>query len=229
MASVTLILVAGFGPGDLHIALWRTTNVIWGGLLAIVCSKYLFPARAGIHFHFLCQHFLSQFHVLYDEHNQNANKQEAYLAIDLSTCKSTLKKLTSLESSVIQELPQDKKSIKEIIGCQTRMFSLLENISQTPWSHQYGHHKIQNLIGLSEAKKQMSCLIEQLSCQFSDHKVVIIEQQSLSILSLYPEIEEGNVRTDISFYGYLWLNRELARQLSSLSKCFHQLNINYKQ
>lgn len=221
LASVTLILVAGFGPGDLHIALWRTTNVIWGGLLAILCSKFLFPAKAENHFKALCVKFLVEFHGIYDQHNRNASQDKEYTPIDLSKCKAIVKQLASLEASGEQENPKNKIVMKSILGCQTRMFSLLESITQTPWRHQYGHKKIQSLCGLFEAKNQMAFLIETLSNRYHTHQACLIDTDQLSILDLYPEID-GDVITDISFYGYLWLNRELARQLSLLSKYLNQ-------
>lgn len=76
LASVTLVLVAGNGPGNLTIALWRTVNVLWGGLLAILASKFLFPARASYHFKILSGDYLEQFHLVYSQHNQLAHQQE---------------------------------------------------------------------------------------------------------------------------------------------------------
>ncbi len=221
LASVTLVLVAGNGPGDLTIALWRTVNVLWGGLLAILASKFLFPARASYHFKVLSGDYLEQFHLVYSQHNQLAHQQEEHEPINLAPLNATLKQLSGLEGSIKHETPNQGNCTKKLIQCYERMFSLLENITQTPWSHQYGHRKIQELDGLFEAKEQLSNCIATLAEHISSEAALpyVLQQKDLEILSLYPTIAGSKEpRTDISFYSYLWLNRELARKLIGVTE-----------
>ncbi|KJG13801.1 hypothetical protein UB38_06970 [Photobacterium iliopiscarium] len=49
--------------------------------------------------------------------------------------------------------------------------------------------------------------------------LMVINKSQLEILALYPKLATNvDSRTDISYYGYLWLNRELARQVAELSE-----------
>lgn len=221
LTSVTLVLVAGSGPGDLHIALWRTTNVLWGGLVAIIASQYLFPAKATDHFKLVCGDFLRVFHQNYSEHNALVNSDDAYREIPLSQLRQTLNKITSLESSIGHETPAMKQPVKKAIACQVRMFNLLENIIQTQWRHQYSKEKVQEIRALSQAKEQLSLMCKQCGEDLlsPQNPLMVINKSQLEILALYPKLApSADSRTDISYYGYLWLNRELARQVAELSE-----------
>ena len=149
------------------------------------------------------------------------NSDDAYYEIKLTKLRQTLNKITSLESSIGHESPEMKLSVKKAIVCQVRMFNLLENIIQTQWRHQYSKEKVQEIRALSQAKEQLSLICEQFSEDLlSPQKpLMVINKKQLDILAVYPKLASTvDSRTDVSYYGYLWLNRELARQVAELSE-----------
>ena len=189
--------------------------------MAIIASQYLFPAKATDHFKLACGDFLRLFHQNYSEHNALVNSDDAYREIPLSQLRQTLNKITSLESSIGHESPAMKLPVKKAIACQVRMFNLFENIIQTQWRHQYSKEKVQEIRALSQAKEQLSRMCEQCGEDLlSPQKpLMVINSSQLEILALYPKLApSADSRTDISYYGYLWLNRELARQVAELSE-----------
>lgn len=228
LASITFVLVAGNGPSELHVAAWRTFNVIWGALLAMAASKWLFAAKASYHFKLLTQDFLIKFQDIYQQHNQQMQDEKAYQRAALAELETVSKKLSSIAPSAIQEESQLTQTITEITALQVRMFNLLENMVKTPWSHQYGSQKIKHCAGLFESKQQTVILIKQLADYIDESDKAlppfVISPDDLSILQLFPKIEDDHeVKTDISYYGYLWLNRELARQVIAINHEINQL------
>ncbi len=222
LIGITLTLVAASGPGDLSVALWRTVNVIWGAILSMICSRYLFPARAQKHFQLLCSDFLETFTRIYQTHNSQLRDQTPYEALSVDELQGIMAKISGLQANVIKESTGMSVQVKRVVACQRRLLNILEALTQTPWRHQYGHDKLCQLAGLCDAKQEVAMLSQRLSEQINQGDGFVIFSDKLQILTLLPAHQKENsdqddVNSDISYYSYLWLNRELARQLCSLS------------
>lgn len=220
LVGITLTLVAASGPGDLSVALWRTVNVIWGAILSMLCSQYLFPARAQKHFQLLSAEFLGTFTELYQSHNTQLREQKPFEDVSLVKLQSIMAKIGGLQANVIKESTGMGAQVKRVIECQRRLLNILEALTHTPWRHQYGHDKVRQLKGLCDAKQDLAHYASVLGEAINEGKSLVITQDELSILHLMPEAHGQDfqeVNSDISYYSYLWLNRELARQLCSLS------------
>ena len=226
LIGITLTLVAASGPGDLSVALWRTVNVLWGAILSMLCSRFLFPARATKHFQLLSSQFLTQFSKVYQAHNkQVCLKSEGNLKVELALLLSSMAKQTALQPNILKESPQFTSQIKAIINGERRVLTILEALVATQWQTQQGHSKLNTLRGLGAAKHQLSEHLSTLGEQIDLGHPCVIPEKQLDILRLQPVREPDaleDVNSDVSYYGYLWLNRELARQLCLLSLNLHQ-------
>lgn len=222
LASVTFFLVAGNGPSDLDIAIWRTFNVFWGAILAILASIWLFPAKATCQFKLLTEEYLCQLDLIYERHNSQITKDEEYNPVDISKLKEILGKISGLETSVGHESKTIKDSVKKIISCQVGIFNLIESIINTSWSYQYSDRKIKHAENLFESKQKTALIIKELSHYLRDDEkqtqALKVDENDFPILLLYPKIpSDHDTKTYVSYFGYIWLNRELARKIMTLS------------
>ena len=70
-----------------------------------------------------------------------------------------------------------------------------------------------------EAKEQLANRFSLLAIQIENQHILPVKQEEIKMLSLLPPTEnhEQSDASNISYYGYLWLNREIARQFSQLT------------
>lgn len=64
LIGITLSVVVGAPPGDMHTALWRSGDVIFGSLLAMLFTG-IWPQRAFIHWRIQMASYVTNFNRLY--------------------------------------------------------------------------------------------------------------------------------------------------------------------
>ncbi|GAD30006.1 conserved hypothetical protein [Photobacterium leiognathi lrivu.4.1] len=223
VVAITIVVVAGGGPEDLHAAVWRTINVFWAAVVAICCSLFIFPARATDHYLDYTHNFIKLCCDYYHKHNQQIATGN-YKPIDISPLSTILDKQTALQPHTKNENVASKQLLTEIILTEEQIFTMLGSMLHTKWDTQLGQAKISDMPGLMEAKEQLANRFEKLAKQMEKQVILPVKRDEIKMLSILPppEMHEQSDASDISYYGYLWLNREVARQFSLLTHLLHE-------
>ena len=108
---------------------------------------------------------------------------------------------------------------------QKRLYADLETLFSTNWDAQQGKDKISDMPGLTRAKQQLADHFSELANQISRKSVDAVLLEDIPLLQLVPQGHESQPgdSSDISYYGYLWLNREMARQFAHLTEICSKL------
>ncbi|CAG37597.1 FUSC family protein [Desulfotalea psychrophila] len=217
IVALTIVIIAGAGPYDLSSALWRTFNIFWSALISLACAFWLLPSRAIYHYFDSIKSFLSACLDVYCEHNQQMKDGTAE-PILLESLSARLGEQRKLLQHVKEERPEQKEIFLQLLVIERRILTMVEILVLTRWSRQKGRRKIEEMEGLVDAKNQLAGLLDGLIEGVEGKSVRIIEWDDIALLHVVPEAEGGgDVGSDISWFGYLWINRELARQLAGLS------------
>ncbi|ENX3944861.1 FUSC family protein [Photobacterium damselae] len=224
VTAITIAIVAGGGPEDFHAAMWRTINVLWAGMTALICSLYVFPSRATNHFLDLVSQFMDQSSQYYHQHNQELS-MSTFNPISTTDLAKLIDQQQALLPHALKESGPNKQVITNALLIEKRIYTMLETLVSTRWDTQSGQEKISDMPGLTQAKEQLARRFERLCRQVIDKNVTPIHKDEIKLLHLLPNREhhEQDDTSDISYFGYLWLNRELARQFSKLTHTLAKL------
>ncbi|MGF1766978.1 FUSC family protein [Enterovibrio makurazakiensis] len=218
MAAVTIVVVAGGGPADFEAAGWRILNVLWAGVLAVVVSVYVFPAKATDQFLLLVESFLQELSHYYTQHIESA-KQGAFEPAHADRLNELVDKQQSILPHALKESGVHTPALNTILLIEKRLYAELEALISTQWDAQQGKDEISELDGLTDSQYALAKQFDALALQITNKKVTAILEQDIGILNLASSNiahPKGDTR-DISYFGYLWLNREMARQFAQLT------------
>ncbi|MGF1725267.1 FUSC family protein [Photobacterium nomapromontoriensis] len=218
IVAVTLVVVAGGGPEDFDAAIWRVLNVLWAGILTILASLYIFPTRATSQFTYLLNQFLQESCLYYHRHNQEM-ALNIFDPMHADKLASIIDKQAGLLPHVLKEAGENSSTYSDILLIEKRIYADLETLISTQWDTQQGKDKISNMPDLTHAKEQLANQFQRLGEQVAKKSILVVLAQDITILSLQPKRHPHphDDTSDISYFGYLWLNRELARQFSQLT------------
>ncbi|KLV01469.1 membrane protein [Photobacterium aquae] len=219
VVAITIVVVAGGGPEDFDAAMWRTVNVLWAGIVSILCSIYVFPSRATDHFFDLVSQFLEKSGEYYHQHNQELS-MSTFNPLHTQELAKLLDKQQDLLPHALKEAGPNKQVIANVLLIEKRIYTMIDTLVSTPWDTQKGQQKISDMPCLTQAKEQLARRFERLSRQIERKTITPIHKDEIIILHLLPQRgpHDQDDTSDISYFGYLWLNRELARQFSKLSQ-----------
>ncbi|MBV7297136.1 FUSC family protein [Enterovibrio sp. NIFS-20-8] len=225
MSVITIVIVAGGGPTDFEAAGWRIINVFWAAVVSILASLFIFPARAKDQFVVLLEKFVSQCSEIYHHHNAEMAKH-TFSPIHAEKLSEIIDKQTTLLPHAAREARALKPVFVAILAIQKRISADMETLVSTYWEQQQGKEKISDLEGLTAAKEELADCFEKLALEIPSRKIESIEPENLALMSLIPNHKstESEDFSDISYFGYLWLNRELARQFAQLTAASKRLN-----
>ncbi|WP_237465572.1 FUSC family protein [Vibrio stylophorae] len=232
MAAITMVIVAGGGPADMSAAGWRIMNVLWAAVLTIAASLYVFPSRASDQFIHLTAQFLKQSQRYLAHHGKEIH-QQTYLTFHATTLSNLIDRQIALLPHAVKEIRPLRSVLIQLLAIEKRFYADLETLVSTHWERQLGKEKICEMAGLNEAQQALSEQFSALATAIEHKQVLAIEINDIELMSLQPHHhvpeqattpEALDDQSDISYFGYLWLNRELARQFSQLSHACQQLH-----
>ncbi|WP_407332861.1 FUSC family protein [Enterovibrio sp. 27052020O] len=218
MAGITIVIVAGGGPADFEAAGWRIMNVLWAGVVAVLVSLYIFPSRATDQFIFLLEKFLQEFNRYYIQHIEDA-KQGIFEPAHADKLNALVDQQQSILPHALKESGINKNVLNSILLIEKRLYAELEALISTQWDGQQGKDEISEMDGLIETQYALTKHFEDLAHQIENKDVTAMRVEDIHILNLSPDTiahPMGDSR-DISYFGYLWLNREMARQFVQLT------------
>lgn len=236
LVALTLFLVAG-GNGDIAVAEWRAINVIWGSLLSIICSRLFFPSRALIYFQLLVTEFLQLSSDYYLMHSKYLHSNVQLNDSNIKLLSVNLAKQRSLMEHIYKEWKGDNQDITDIVVMERRVLSVLETLINREWHSQNAVQTIRENSQLIKATGQLFEWINKLSMQVDNGDVDQLLTDDIRLLSItyetFSTIDSSENMDDFTFFGYLWLNHELAHHVSSisfdLSKVFNREHFQIKK
>ncbi|MFT6928061.1 MAG: uncharacterized membrane protein YgaE (UPF0421/DUF939 family) [Psychromonas sp.] len=237
LVALTLFLVAGGGSGDIAVAEWRAINVIWGSLLSIICSRLFFPSRALIHFQLLVTEFLQLSSDYYLMHNKYLHSNVQLNDHSIKFLSINLAKQRALMVHIYKEWKGDDQEITDIVVMERRVLSVLETLINRDWHSQNAIQTIKENPQLIKATGQLFDRINKLSMQVDNGEVEQLLTNDIRLLAItyetFSSLDNSENMNNFNFFGYLWLNHELAHHISSisfnLSKVFNREHFQIKK
>ncbi|WP_027350840.1 FUSC family protein [Halotalea alkalilenta] len=220
MFGITLLMVVGDGDPEISTALWRAANVVIGTSIAILVTLLVLPQKATDVLRFLLADNLDKLARLYHSHTASKRLDLELGAKLMKTATAQLVKQRGLIDGVHQEGRIKRGALNDILSLERRMMSTVELLLETHWDTRDGHDLIEGLEGLREEQHRLARALGTLAFQIRtgqliDVKVAPFSLQRYAGRALGASTENG--RQLFSPSGYLWLNRELARQTSALA------------
>ncbi len=221
MAGVTLIIVATAGIGNVDVAVWRAVNVILGSLLSMVCSRLFFPSRAFIHYQVLIATFLEAVGDYYLIHTKKILGNEQPIHNNFDKLIENLVQQQSLLDHLAKEKKRFKKISSEVLNIERRILNMLELLIGKKWDDEKFFEKIQAYSDLSVSGLELSKQINKLSKDVDKGYLKSIPKDKIKVLHIQEHFENITKNNDhhsnVNFFGYFWLNNELARNIFKLS------------
>lgn len=219
MFGITLLMVTGDGTEDLSIALWRALDVLLGTTIGILVTVAVLPQRATDLFRFMLAENLDRLAALYDAHTRATAKSGDEALDEMKKTSAHLIKQRGLVDAVKKEGRMRRGEIESLLSLERRMISTVELLLETHWDTRNGHDIIEGLEGLREQQRSLAHSLSSLAHQVRtgqqiDLDIAAFDLQRHAEHAFAGRSESG--RTLFSPGGYLWLNRELARQARAL-------------
>ncbi|WP_106478333.1 FUSC family protein [Phytohalomonas tamaricis] len=219
MFGITLLMVVGDGNHDMTVALWRAFNVLVGTSIGILATLLILPQKATDLWRFLLADNLDKLARLYHAHTSSQRFEELDTQELLKKTTAQLVKQRNLVDSVHQEGRIRRGSLEDILSLERRMISTIELLLETHWATRDGHDVIEKLEGLREEQHRLARDLGTLAFQIRTGQLI---ELNVGLFDLQKhahaafEVRSKKGRALFSPSGYLWLNRELARQASAL-------------
>ncbi|OHV12196.1 FUSC family protein [Kushneria phosphatilytica] len=219
MFGITLLMVIGNGNHDLSVALWRAFNVLIGTLVGIIATMTILPQKATDLFRFLLADNLDKLARLYHAHTSAPRLEASDQGELMKTVTSQLVQQRNLIDAVHREGRLRRGELGSLISLERRMISTVELLLETHWATRDGHDIIESLTGLRDAQHRLAHDLGTLAYQVRTGQSIEINIAQFDLdthaeAAFNARSQQG--RALFSPGGYLWLNRELARQTSAL-------------
>src|SRR5471032_302170 len=189
LIGVTLAVVCGAGPGDMHTALWRSGDVVFGSLLALFFAS-IYPQRAFIHWRMQMADYLMSLNKLYSSWLSPNMLERPHLQGKLKTAMSQMVKMRALFAPASKESHIPREVFDAIQTLSRNLLCTLELLEQ-----------LSDML-LNGTKGDESALNHQLNESAEELKQLIREMNSEHL--------------EAPIYGYVWLSMQVAEQLKSL-------------
>ncbi|MGF1740334.1 FUSC family protein [Vibrio profundum] len=224
---VLTLLIVGYqddSDTELAVALWRVTNILIGALIAMAFSR-LFPIRATSAWKHLIGQMYTNLKTLYLAHCSSHLPSDYHLVELRKKVITDHLKMSNLTANIGKEQATCIELYTDYLRTQRTLIALVEQLVDTHWSSSLGH---QQLLNNEELKHYQHCIGE-LFIQLDKGElddVTIPEPLVLSDmgkkLAHSDDLDQANFK--LGPYGYLWLTRQLLRNLDTLFEQKRQLD-----
>ncbi|WP_355659921.1 FUSC family protein [Halomonas salifodinae] len=221
MFSISLLLVAGDGHQDLHLALWRGFDVLLGSCVGLAVTLLLLPQKATDVLRFLLAENLDTMARLYHAHTSATSASGPDTRELLKATSGLLIKQRGLVDAIHSERRLKRRELDGLISLQRRMLSTIELLLESHWNTRSGHERIDAMTGLRETQHTLARVLGSLAYQVRTGHPIQVDPVTFD-LQRYADQAQGGRTEDgrllFSPSGYLWLNRELARLTQALTE-----------
>ncbi|HGY1210842.1 FUSC family protein [Citrobacter braakii] len=222
LIGITLAVVSSAPAGDLQTALWRSTNIIIGCILAMLFTS-IFPQRAFINWRIQLADFLSDYLKI-----TTAGVSRNVLAPPRMTKLQTralnnVVKMRSLITPVNKETKIAKSLLEDIQSITRDMIAAQKFQINAHWASRGSRFLILNTHTLSDMEQMTRSTLNTLAHALHEGNPTPIASNSEHLLEITKELHclllanEGEEIIESAVHGYVWLSIQLAIQLEALS------------
>ncbi|WP_411706389.1 FUSC family protein [Edaphovirga cremea] len=221
LIGITLGVVCGGTPGDMHTALWRGGDVIFGSILALLFTS-IYPQRAFIHWRMQmssCLHSLSKIYSAYLSPNM---VERPHLENKLKGVLTQVVKMRALIAPSSKETRIQNEVFEAIQTVSRNLVCTLELLIDAYWASRESHFIMINAKALRSAQLLILHSLETLSDILRNgepdrERDVMAEMNEVSseLKQLMQEVSASH-NVEAPIYGYVWLSMEMTNQLKEL-------------
>ncbi|MGL5991223.1 MAG: FUSC family protein [Plesiomonas sp.] len=217
LCGITLAMIGWGGVDGESEALWRAADVLIGTLLAILFSS-LWPQRASRRWQLLLSDNLKAMAQLYQVHRSAEQLQALDSEQAIKTIYTRHLSMRPLMAPASREHFLPLETLNEIQSLLRLMLSTLELLVGTHKSYCEAHIHWE----LPKLKAEQMQVARAMNAQASRLRGLRASRPDSGMFETFvpPDfiVERTDDRLPLSPFGYLWLNRELARQFTRLQQ-----------
>ena len=222
LIGITLAVVVGAPPGDMHTALWRSGDVIFGSLLAMLFTG-IWPQRAFLHWRIQMANYVTAFNRLYQAGFSPNLVERPRLEKHLQKVLNDVVKMRGLITPASKETHIQKAIFEAIQTVSRNLVCMLELQINAYWSSRPGHFVMLNAHTLRETQQMTQQTLRTSAHALYEGNPQPIRANTEKLNDIVAELRElmkehqGDSLAETPIHGYVWLTIELARQLELLS------------
>ncbi len=222
LIGITLAVVVGAPPGDMHTALWRSGDVIFGSLLAMLFTG-IWPQRAFLHWRIQMANYVTAFNRLYQAGFSPNLVERPRLEKHLQKVLNDVVKMRGLITPASKETHIQKAIFEAIQTVSRNLVCMLELQINAYWSSRPGHFVMLNAHTLRETQQMTQQTLLTIAHALYEGNPQPIRANTEKLNDIVAELRElmkehqGDSLAETPIHGYVWLTIELARQLELLS------------
>ncbi|GHD90240.1 FUSC family protein [Pseudocitrobacter faecalis] len=222
LIGITLGVVVGAPPGDLHTALWRSGDVIFGSLLAMLFTG-VWPQRAFIHWRIQMATFVTQFNRLYQAGFSPNLVERPHLEKHLQTVLNDVVKIRGLITPASKETHIQKSVFEGIQTVSRNLVCMLELQINAHWASRESHFLMLNAHTLRETQQMTQQTLLTIAHALYEGNPQPVKANTEKLNEIVNELRQlltehkSTHLVETPIHGYVWLSMELARQLELLS------------
>ena len=222
LIGITLGVVVGAPPGDLHTALWRSGDVIFGSLLAMLFTG-VWPQRAFIHWRIQMATFVTQFNRLYQAGFSPNLVERPHLEKHLQTVLNDVVKIRGLITPASKETHIQKSVFEGIQTVSRNLVCMLELQINAHWASRESHFLMLNAHTLRETQQMTQQTLLTIAHALYEGNPQPVKANTEKLNEIVDELRQlltehkSTHLVETPSHGYVWLSMELARQLELLS------------
>ena len=222
LIGITLAVVVGAPPGDMHTALWRSGDVIFGSLLAMLFTG-IWPQRAFLHWRIQMANYVTAFNRLYQAGFSPNLVERPRLEKHLQKVLNDVVKMRGLITPASKETHIQKAIFEAIQTVSRNLVCMLELQINAYWSSRPGHFVMLNAHTLRETQQMTQQTLLTIAHALYEGNPQPIRANTEKLNEIVAELRElmkehqGDSLAETPIHGYVWLSIELARQLELLS------------
>lgn len=222
LIGITLSVVVGAPPGDMHTALWRSGDVIFGSLLAMLFTG-IWPQRAFIHWRIQMASYVTNFNRLYRAGFSPNLVDRPRLEKHLQQALNDVVKMRGLIIPASKETHIQKAIFEAIQTVSRNLVCMLELQINARWATRPGHFVMLNAHTLRETQQMTQQTLLSIAHALYEGNPQPVRANNEKLTEIVLELrqllkeqgDDGPAETPV--HGYVWLSIELARQLELLS------------
>lgn len=221
LVGITLAVVCGAGAGDMHTALWRSGDVIFGSLLALLFSS-IYPQRAYILWRMQLADCLQSAGKIYGAYLSPNMIERPRLEPQLKDLLSQVVRLRGLIVPSSKETRIPTTVFEAVQTLNRNLVCTLELLADAYWASRETHFIMLNAKTLRSAQlltlRSLESLAEMMHNGPQEQQQAAVGQLSEIAAELKTLMQEASVvqHGEAPIYGYVWLSMELTQQLEEL-------------
>lgn len=222
LIGITLAVVVGAPAGDMHTALWRSGDVIFGSLLAMLFTG-IWPQRAFLHWRIQMANYVTEFNRLYQAGFSPNLLERPRLERHIQKVLNDVVKMRGFITPASKETRIQKSIFEGIQTVSRNLVCMLELQINAYWASRASHYVMLNAQTLRDMQQmtQQTLLTIAHALYEGNPQPILANNEKLNdivaeLRQLVGEYQGDNL-SETPIHGYVWLSMELARQLELLS------------